>query len=131
MDGSDGGTWCETSTDFDLLVELIAHALADEDPSTIQVAHHQSVARQKCKLVADFGVRMHLAWAQHLLDNREFIQMKGRFPSSGPRSGKGDVSYDSGEEERAVESDVDAHGEVLHAVAAAVPASRITGILHC
>ena len=23
------GAWCETSTDFDLLVELIAHALAD------------------------------------------------------------------------------------------------------
>ena len=58
--------WCETSTDFDLLVELIAHALADEETSTIQVAHHQSVARQKCKLVADFGVRMHLAWAHHL-----------------------------------------------------------------
>ena len=57
------GAWCETSTDFDLLVELIAHALADEETSTIQVAHHQSVARQKCKLVADFGVRMHLAWA--------------------------------------------------------------------
>ena len=55
------GAWCETSTDFDLLVELIAHALADEETSTIQVAHHQSVARQKCKLVADFGVRMHLA----------------------------------------------------------------------
>ena len=25
------GAWCETSTDFDLLVELIAHALADEE----------------------------------------------------------------------------------------------------
>ena len=33
------GAWCETSTDFDLLVELIAHALADEETSTIQVAH--------------------------------------------------------------------------------------------
>ena len=81
-------------------MELIAHALADEETSTIQVAHHQSVARQKCKLVADFGVRMHLAWAQHLLDNREFVQMKGRFPSSGPRCRKGDVAYDSDEEER-------------------------------
>ena len=35
------GAWCETSTDFDLLVELIAHALADEETSTIQVAHNQ------------------------------------------------------------------------------------------
>ena len=94
------GAWCETSTDFDLLVELIAHALADEETSTIQVAHHQSVARQKCKLVADVGIRMHLAWTQHLLDNREFVQMKGRFPSSDLRSGKGDVSYNSDEEER-------------------------------
>ena len=63
------------------------------------MAHHQSVARQKCKLVADFGVRMHFAWAQRLLDNRVFVHMKGRFPSSGPRSGKGDVAYDSDEEE--------------------------------
>ena len=43
---------------------------------------------------------MHLAWAQHFLDNREFVQMKGRFPSSGPRSGEGDMFYDSDEEER-------------------------------
>ena len=57
--------WCETSTDFDLLVELIAHALADEETSTIQVAHNQSVARQKCKLVAGFGIQMHLAWARY------------------------------------------------------------------
>ena len=35
-----------------------------------------------------------------ILDNREFVQTKGRFPSSDPRSGKGDVSYDSDEEER-------------------------------
>ena len=56
--------------------------------------------RQKCKLVTDLGVRMHLAWAQYLLDNREFVQMKGRFPSSGPRPGQGDVAYDSDEEER-------------------------------
>ena len=92
------GAWCETSTDFDLLVELIAHALADEETSTIQVAHHQSVARQKCKLVADFGIQMHLAWAQHLLDNREFVKMEGRFPSSDPRPGQDDVAYDSDEE---------------------------------
>ena len=57
--------------DFDLLVELIAHALVDEETGTIQVAHHQSVARHKCKLVADFGIQMHLAWTQHLLDNRD------------------------------------------------------------
>ena len=94
------GAWCETSTDFDLLVELIAHALADEETSTIQVAHHQSVARQKCKLAADFGIQMHLAWAQHLLDNREFVKMEGRFPSSDPRPGQDDVAYASDEEER-------------------------------
>ena len=79
-------------------MELFAHALADEETSTIQVAHNQSVARQKFKLVADFGVRMHLAWAQHLLDNREFVQMKGRFPSSGARCGLGGVAHDSDEE---------------------------------
>ena len=45
--------------------------------------------------MADFGFRMHLAWMQHLLDNREFVQMTGRFPSSGPRSGQGGVAYDS------------------------------------
>ena len=89
------GAWCETSTDFDLLVELIAHALADEETSTIQVAHHQSVAMQKCKLVADFRIQMHLAWAQHLLDNREFVKMEGRFPSSDPRPGQDDVAYDT------------------------------------
>ena len=64
------------------------------------MAHHQSVARQKCKLVADFGIQMHLAWAQHLLDNREFVEMEGRFPSSDPRPGQDDVAYDSDEEER-------------------------------
>ena len=42
------GAWCETSTDFYLLVKLIAHALVDEETSTIQVVHHQSVARQTC-----------------------------------------------------------------------------------
>ena len=64
------------------------------------MAHHQSVARQKCKLVADFGIQMHLAWAQHLLDNREFVKMEGRFPSFDPRPGQDDVAYDSDEEER-------------------------------
>ena len=39
-------------------MDLIAHALADEETSTIQVPHHQSVARQKSKLVADFGLMM-------------------------------------------------------------------------
>ena len=41
-----------------------------------------------------------LAWAQHLLDNREFVKMKGRFPSSDPRPGQDDVAFDSDEEER-------------------------------
>ena len=94
------GVWRETSTDLDLLVELIAHSLADEGTGTTQVAHHQSVARQKCNPVADFGTQMHLAWAQHLWDNREFVKMRGRYPSSGPRPGQSDVAYDSDEEER-------------------------------
>ena len=63
------GAWCEVSEDFDLILDLIAHALADEETSTIQVPHHQSVARQKGKLVADFGLMMHLTWARQLLDN--------------------------------------------------------------
>ena len=58
------GAWCEVSEDFDLILDLIAHALADEETSTIQVPHHQSVARQKSKLVADFGLMMHLTWAR-------------------------------------------------------------------
>ena len=62
------GAWCEVSEDFDLILDLIAHALADEETSTIQVPHHQSVARQKSKLVADFGLMMHLTWARQLLD---------------------------------------------------------------
>ena len=37
-------------------MDLIEHALADEKTSTIQVPHHQSVGRQKSKLVADFGL---------------------------------------------------------------------------
>ena len=61
-----GWSWCEVSEDFDLLVELIAHVLADQETSMLQVAHDQAVARQKQKLVADFGVTMHLAWAHHM-----------------------------------------------------------------
>ena len=43
---------------------------------------------------------MHLAWAQHLLDNRAFVKAEGRFPSSDPRPGQDDAAYDSDEEER-------------------------------
>ena len=46
------GTWCETSDDFDLLIELIAHALADKETSMLRVAHDQAVARQRQKLTA-------------------------------------------------------------------------------
>ena len=49
------GAWCEVSEDFDLILDLIAHALADEEISTIQAPHHQSVARQKSQLVADLS----------------------------------------------------------------------------
>ena len=47
------GTWCEVSDDFDLLIELIAHALADKETSMLRVAHDQAVARQRQKLTAD------------------------------------------------------------------------------
>ena len=46
------GTWCEVSDDFDLLIELIAHALADKETSMLRVAHDQAVARQRQKLTA-------------------------------------------------------------------------------
>ena len=47
------GTWCETSDDFDLLIELIAHALADNKETSMLLAHDQAVARQRQKLTAD------------------------------------------------------------------------------
>ena len=78
------GSWCETSSDFDLLVELIAHVLADKETSVVRVAHHQAVARQRQKLVADFGVAMNIAWARHVLDNRELVVSGGTQPSTGP-----------------------------------------------
>ena len=36
------------------------------------------------KLVADFGVAMHIAWARHMLDNREFVIGGGTQPSTEP-----------------------------------------------
>ena len=63
------GAWCEVSEDFDLILDLIAHPLADDETSTIQAPHHQSVARQKSKPVVDFGLMMHLTWAWHLPEN--------------------------------------------------------------
>ena len=78
------GSWCETSSDFDLLVELIAHVLADKETSAVRVAHHQAVARQQQKLVADFGVTMHIAWARHMPDNREFVIGGTTQPSTEP-----------------------------------------------
>jgi hypothetical protein len=52
------GAWCEVSEEFDLILDLIvvkiAHTLADEETSAIQMPYHQSAARQKSKLVADF-----------------------------------------------------------------------------
>ena len=82
--GPSVGSWCETSSDFDLLVDLIAHVLADKETSVVRVAHHQAVARQRQKLVADFGVTMHIAWARHMLDNREFVIGGGTQPSTEP-----------------------------------------------
>ena len=52
--------------------------------SVVRVAHHQAVARQRQKLVADFGVTMHIAWARHMLDNREFVIGGGTQPSTEP-----------------------------------------------
>ena len=50
----------------------------------VRVAHHQAVARQRQKLVADFGVTMHIAWARHMLDNREFVVGGGAQPGTEP-----------------------------------------------
>ena len=76
-----------------MLIELIAHVLADQETSVLQVAHDQAAARHKQKLVADFGVtmpnRMHLAWARHMLDNREFVVGGGPQPSTEPSRGGG------------------------------------------
>ena len=55
------GSWCETSSDFDLLVELIAHVLEDKETSVVRVAYHRAVPRQRQKLVAEFEVAMHIA----------------------------------------------------------------------
>ena len=40
---------------------------------------------------------MHLTWARQLLDNREFVLVKGRHPSSEPNHGQDDAGYDSEE----------------------------------
>ena len=42
------------------------------------------MARQWQKLVADFGVTMHIAWARHMLDNREFVIGGSTQPSTEP-----------------------------------------------
>ena len=56
------GSWCETSSDFNLLVEPITYVLVDKETSMVRVEHHQAVAWQRQKLVADFGVAMHITW---------------------------------------------------------------------
>ena len=58
--------------------------LAVKETSLVQVAHHQVVARQRQKLIADFGVTMHLAWTRHMLDNREFVVNGGTQPNTEP-----------------------------------------------
>ena len=35
-------------------------------------------------ITADFGVTMHIAWARHMLDNREFVIGGGTQPSTEP-----------------------------------------------
>ena len=42
------------------------------------------MSRQRQKLVADFGVTMHIAWARHMLDNREFVVGGGAQPGTEP-----------------------------------------------
>ena len=84
MLGPAAESWGEASSDFDLLVELIAHVLADKETSVVRVAHHQAVARQRQKPVSDFGVTMHVAWARRMLDNREFVIGGGTQPSTEP-----------------------------------------------
>ena len=95
------GSWCETISDFDLLVELIAHVLADKETSVVRVAHHQAVARQRQKLVADFGVAMHIAWARHMLDNREFVVGGGTQSNTEPTC-DGGLDGSAAAEERAL-----------------------------
>ena len=55
----------------------------------VRVAHHQVVARQWQKLVADFGVAMHIAWVRHMFDNRELVVGGGTQPSTGLVRGGG------------------------------------------
>ena len=54
------------------------------ETSVVRVAHHQVVAQQRQKLVADFGVIMHVARARHMPDNREFVIGSGTQPSTEP-----------------------------------------------
>ena len=92
MLGPTVGSWCETSSGFDLLVELIAHVLADKETSVVRVAHHQAVARQRQKLVADFGVAMHIAWARHMLDNRSSSSAAAPSQAPGPSAAVGSTA---------------------------------------
>ena len=50
-------------------------------------------------IAVDFGVTMHLTWPRRLLENREFVLVEGRHPSSGPSRGQDNAGYDSEEEE--------------------------------
>ena len=54
----------------------------------VRMAHHQAVARQRQKLVADYGAAMHIAWTRtatrHMLDNRELVVGGGTQPSTEP-----------------------------------------------
>ena len=63
-------------------LELTAHVLADKETSMVRMEHHHAVARQRQKLVADFGVAMNIVWARHMLDNREFVVGGGTQPST-------------------------------------------------
>ena len=44
----------------------------------------QIVGYQIAKALADFGVTIQIAWARHMLDNREFVIGGGTQPSTEP-----------------------------------------------
>ena len=86
------GTWCETSDDFDLLIELIAHALADKQGDQHAAGRARpggGAATAEVDGGLYFGVAMHIAWTRHLLDNREFIVGGGTQPNTEPSRGEG------------------------------------------
>lgn len=79
---------CDPRDIWPRIMPHAAHMRPSEHPRMLQVAHDQAVARQRQKLTADFGVVMHIAWARHLLGNREFVG-GGTQPNTSPGRRRG------------------------------------------